>query len=634
MTAYNSFATPTEPPRELLTAHIAVIPKPDKDPSLVSNYRPISLLNVDLKWYAKTLAIRLLPFIPQLIDLDQVGFIPGRESRDNTLKAINIHHWLTSTQTRGFMLSLDAEKAFDRLAWDFMTETLKAIGLPSTMLNFILALYSNPTARVRVNGHLSDAFSVSHGTRQGCPLSPLIFILSLEPLLNRLRANPDIKSIDIKHRTFKLAAFADDILLFLTEPLTTIPNLLKDFQTFNTLTNLQINFSKSTALNVSLDHDTCHQCQNNFPFKWNNRAITYLGIQLPTSLNDLYSLNHATLLQKIILDLKKWSTGLFSWFGRIAIIKMNILPSILYILQTIPIKLPQTFSSTYKKVCTNFIWGTKRPRLDFARLTTPKLLGGLGLTDICKYQQACHLARIVDWNIHIKNKDWIHLEQSFSDIPIAQLPWTEPRYIPALSKNHPLINPTLATFHTACKKYKISSLHGPMTPLRLNPDFTPGMHTSFLVDHWPYPTVRAEHFFNDAHLLTQSALATKLNIDTFPFWTYVQLRHFFNKPKPRPDWSRCTTKFEHLCLSENAQNHLISQIYTLLFITHTPKKHWTIQKWERDLSVESTDLDWDTIYTIIHKGSLNVQIQENAFKIFSRWYRTPNVLHQIDPTIS
>lgn len=118
--AYNSFASPLIPLRHVMTAHFTVIPKPGKDSSLVTNYRPISLLNVDPKWYAKTLAIHLLPLLPQLISLDQVGFIPGREAKDNTLKVINVHHWLTSNRHQGFLLSFDVEKTFDRVAWDYM----------------------------------------------------------------------------------------------------------------------------------------------------------------------------------------------------------------------------------------------------------------------------------------------------------------------------------------------------------------------------------------------------------------------------------------------------------------------------------------------------------------------------------
>lgn len=170
---------------------------------------------MDLKLYAKILANRLLPLLPKLISLDQVGFIPGREAKDNTMKAINLHRWLTSSQQRGFFLSLDVEKAFDRVAWDCMLEALKMFGFLDRMLQFILALYSSPTARVKVNGHLSNAFPISNGTRQGCPLSPLIFVLTLEPLIQRLRSNPDIRGITIAQTTYKMAAFAMTFFYFL-----------------------------------------------------------------------------------------------------------------------------------------------------------------------------------------------------------------------------------------------------------------------------------------------------------------------------------------------------------------------------------------------------------------------------------
>lgn len=113
---FNSLSNPNSSHSRLLEAHIAVIPKTGKDPTQVQNYCPISLLNVDLKIFAKILANRLLSFIPSLINSDQVSFVPGREARDNTLKALNIHHILSSTSQTGLLLSLDAEKAFDRLA--------------------------------------------------------------------------------------------------------------------------------------------------------------------------------------------------------------------------------------------------------------------------------------------------------------------------------------------------------------------------------------------------------------------------------------------------------------------------------------------------------------------------------------
>lgn len=126
------------------------------------------------------------------------------------------------------MLSVDTVKSFNRVAWDYMHASLHALGLRASMRAFISALYNNPTPKVHVNGTLSEAFSNTNDTRQGCPLSPLIYILTLEPLMQRLRENPDIRSINIGSREYKTAAFAD-VLLFLSNPLVSLPALIKDF---------------------------------------------------------------------------------------------------------------------------------------------------------------------------------------------------------------------------------------------------------------------------------------------------------------------------------------------------------------------------------------------------------------------
>lgn len=113
---------------------------------------------MEVKLYAKILASRLIPLLTSLISLDQVGFIPRREGLDNTKKVLNIHHWLTTNEKQGFFLPLDAEKAFDRVAWDYMDAVLNSIGIPPLMRASIRVLYCNPMAKVRVNGHLSNAF--------------------------------------------------------------------------------------------------------------------------------------------------------------------------------------------------------------------------------------------------------------------------------------------------------------------------------------------------------------------------------------------------------------------------------------------------------------------------------------------
>lgn len=128
--------SPTVPLIQTLQAHITVIPKPGKDPGLVTNNRLIALLNVDIKLYANILANRLLHLLPSLVLLDQVDFIPGREARDNTIKTLHIHHWFMSQTQPGFFLSVESEKAFDWVAWDYLHASLEALGLPPMMLDF------------------------------------------------------------------------------------------------------------------------------------------------------------------------------------------------------------------------------------------------------------------------------------------------------------------------------------------------------------------------------------------------------------------------------------------------------------------------------------------------------------------
>lgn len=149
--------------------------------------------------------------------------------------------------------------------------------------------------------------------------------------------------------------------------------------------------------------------------------LTYLGIQIPTNLYEFDDRNYSPILQCIQKDLHKWNLGHFSWFGRITISKMNISPCILYILQTVPIKLPLSFFTMYKRLCRNFIWASKSPRLSWDRMTLPKLTGGLGLPDIQRYHWACHLTRIIDWHVHKSTKDWITIEDSFAQLPLSHL---------------------------------------------------------------------------------------------------------------------------------------------------------------------------------------------------------------------
>lgn len=113
-----------------------------------------------------------------------------------------------------------------------------------------MSLYAKLSAKIKVNGRLSDAFSIHYRTKQACPLPPLLYILTLEPLLQCIRANTAIRGIHVWDREFKIVPFADNVLLFLSLMLTSLPNLLQVLKRFKILSNLKMNYAKSFALNV------------------------------------------------------------------------------------------------------------------------------------------------------------------------------------------------------------------------------------------------------------------------------------------------------------------------------------------------------------------------------------------------
>lgn len=134
----NSLSTPREVTPDFLSAHIAVIPKVGKDPTDCAIYRHISLLNLDVKLFAKICALWLGPLLPELIGLEQVGFMPGTEAKDNVTKALLLIHAAKMRNIKGFLLSTDAEKAFDRVAWDFMMAVCRHVGLGTHMLSSVV----------------------------------------------------------------------------------------------------------------------------------------------------------------------------------------------------------------------------------------------------------------------------------------------------------------------------------------------------------------------------------------------------------------------------------------------------------------------------------------------------------------
>uniref|UniRef100_H9GRD5 Reverse transcriptase domain-containing protein n=1 Tax=Anolis carolinensis TaxID=28377 RepID=H9GRD5_ANOCA len=210
-------------PESWKEATITMIPKEGVDLSEVRNYRPISLLNTDYKIFTKILANRLKEFLEGWIGEDQTGFLPSRSIKDNVRTIIDALEFYEQHNQRevGF-LSVDAEKAFDNLNWTFFKLLFQELDLGAQIQNGINSIYDVQWAKILINGQETNKIKINKGTRQGCPLSPLIFIMALEILLKAIQKDTNLQGIRLDKQDYKYRAFADDVICIIENPIQNI----------------------------------------------------------------------------------------------------------------------------------------------------------------------------------------------------------------------------------------------------------------------------------------------------------------------------------------------------------------------------------------------------------------------------
>ena len=223
-----------------------------------------------------------------------------------------------------------------------MIKTLQN-GHRKSLLNIVRAICYKPIANIILNGEKLKAFLLRSGTRQGCPLSPLLFNIVLEVLVTAIREEKEIKGIQIR-KEVEHSLFADDMICFIENPKDTIRKLLELISEFSKVIVYKINTQKSLASLHNNSEKSEREIKESIPFIIATKRIKYLGTNLPKETKELYTENYKTLMKETKQDINRWRAIPCSWVGGINILKMTILPNAIYRFNVISINLPMAFS--------------------------------------------------------------------------------------------------------------------------------------------------------------------------------------------------------------------------------------------------------------------------------------------------
>ena len=197
------------------------------------------------------------------------------------------------------IISIDEEKAFNKIQHPFMIKTLQKAGIEGSYLNIIKAIYDKPTANIVLNGEKLKPFPRRSGKRQGCPLSPLLFNIVMEVLATAIREEKEINGNQIRKEEVKLSLFADDMIFYIENPKNATRKLLELINEFSKVAGYKINSQKSVAFLYTNNERSEREIKVTIPFIIISKRIKYLGIYQPKKTKDLFSKNYKMLMKEI-----------------------------------------------------------------------------------------------------------------------------------------------------------------------------------------------------------------------------------------------------------------------------------------------------------------------------------------------
>ena len=356
----------------------------------LKNWRPISLLNVDYKICSKAISMRLANVLDSIVDPDQTCSIPGRTIFSNLTLLRDTLAFIERTKETGILISLDQEKAFDRVDRSFLLNLLELFGFGPWFRACIATLYKGAYMQILVNDFLSNPVPLMRGVRQGDALSPMLYILCVEVLACKIRITPEIEGFLLPGsggKQFKVSQYADDTTAFVKDE-RSLHLLFNVIHTFEAGSGAKLNRTKTEALWLGA---------------WSNRQDRPLGLSWVKKTKILGVVfgpdntdreNWEPRISKLDKCLHSCKGRSLSLNGKVLI--LNILgPSKLFFLASV-LTPPQWVYDRINQLTWPVLWGSRVETVVRRSLICSITDGGLGLRDFRTQGQASRLALLIN----------------------------------------------------------------------------------------------------------------------------------------------------------------------------------------------------------------------------------------------
>ncbi len=355
----------------------------------IENYRPISLLNVDYKILTKVLANRVKRVIGSIVQPTQSYSIPGRDIADTIGTVRDVMEYMKRDKKGGIVLGIDWNKAFDRVEHEYLFKVLEKFGFGVKIIGWVRRLYEKAKSCIKINGVLTDKFQLERSVRQGCPLSALLYAISVEPLATLIKRDKRIAGIELPYGGMcTINQYADDTTITVREG-NSVKTVLEIVKKYGNASGAKINMDKSELMYIG-DVERVE-----VGVRVEEKYMKVLGVYLGVESKEARDVTWTGVINKIRTVCAAWKGRKLKLNGKVIVVNGLLLSICVYVMSVM--EMPGWVMNELNKIVCDFIWEGKGVKIAQKTLVGKRWEGSLNLMDLEIKRAAMRIKTVIKY---------------------------------------------------------------------------------------------------------------------------------------------------------------------------------------------------------------------------------------------